>query len=473
MKYILAVDIGTTNAKVASYTFDGKQVTFVTAAYGQTDITLQDANVILETTLCLLTQTLNELTQKDAVREIAKLVFSSAMHSVLFLDEKFNPLSPVYTWANNYGQEFLADLKKQPVVQELYFKTGTPLHPMAPFVKLYGFRQTNPWLLQQSAYIVGIKEYLLWNLTAQLKMDWGIASATGLMIDYQWNETLLACVGLSKEKLPTLVAPTYEANLMITMAKKLGLPATTKVVWGSSDGVLANLGVSQKEQELVLTLGTSGALRVISNQPNYMAKSKLFCYVVDDNHWLIGGPSNNGGNVLAWFKENFGWQDSSYSQMLAHLDDSTCGANGLLFLPYLYGERAPLWQSDAKAQFIGLTAQHTREDLLRAVVEGILLNMASIVDLMQQQLGQSFTKIKVTGGFFQTPICCQLLADILDKEVVVMPKQEGSCLGALKLVIHDLSLPITTIRYSPKEQNVQCYRNVLANFKDAQIKCFA
>lgn len=468
MKYILAVDIGTTNAKVASYTFDGKQVTFVTAAYGQTDITLQDANVILETTLCLLTQTLNELTQKDAVREIAKLVFSSAMHSVLFLDEKFNPLSPVYTWANNYGQEFLATLKQLSMVQARYFKTGTPLHPMAPFVKLYGFKQKQPELLQKSAYVVGIKEYLLWHLTGQLKMDLGIATATGLVIDKQWDAALLECVGLKKTQMPPLAVPTYQAKITAKMAQKLGLAPTTQIVWGSSDGALANLGVSQVD-ELVLTFGTSAAIRVLTKQPCYHQNNSLFCYIAKEHQWIVGGPSNNAGNVLAWFRQTYGLEDLSFAEMLALIAESPIGAEGLLFLPYLYGERAPLWDAQVSAQFFNVKATHTRPMLLRAVVEGLFMNFASIISLLEQQLGQNFAKIKVTGKIFQTPCCAQMLADILGKQVEVLPKQEASCLGAFKLVKGQIKNPqVQLISYKPTILAYKKYQGILINFKEKQ-----
>lgn len=468
MKYVLVIDIGTTNLKVASYTLSGKQVTFLQPAFGQTDITLQDAPYILQTTLQLLTQTVTELTKKDSASEITQLIFSSAMHSVLFLDEKFNPLSSVYTWANNYGQEFLGTLKQLPVVQARYFKTGTPLHPMAPFVKLYGFKQSQAALLQKSAYVVGIKEYLLWHLTGQLKMDWGMASATGLLIDNQWDEALLDCVGLKKTQMPTLVAPTYQAKITEKMAQKLGLAQTTKVVWGSSDGGLANLGVSQVD-ELVLTFGTSAAIRVLTNQPCYQQNNPLFCYLAKEQQWIVGGPSNNAGNVLEWFRQTYGLEDLSFAQMLAWLDESPIGAEGVLFLPYLYGERAPLWDAQAGAQFFNLKATHTRQTLFRAVVEGIFMNFASIISLMEQQLGRNFAKIKVTGKIFQTPICAQMLADVLGKQVEVLPKQEASCLGAFKLVCAQskISTP-RLISYMPRNFAYQKYQPIFADFQMKQ-----
>jgi gluconokinase len=210
-------------------------------------------------------------------------------------------------------------------------------------------------------------------------------------------------------------------------------------ILGGSDGCLANLGSNAiRPGQAALTIGTSGAIRVISPQAATDAQERVFSYILTPEHYVLGGPVSNGAVVLQWFRDQFGGPEKqlarerdtdAYELLMQKAAAIPAGAEGLLFLPYLLGERAPVWDANARGVYFGLNLTHTREHMLRALLEGILFNLYSVALALTEITGP-INVLYANGGFAKGDIWVQMLADIFNKQVLVTETVESAALGA-------------------------------------------
>lgn len=176
---------------------------------------------------------------------------------------------------------------------------------------------------------------------------------------------------------------------------------------GGTDGLLSNLRLGTFGENVAsLTVGTSGALRFVSNKPPLHSQMEIICYVLDRTHWVIGGATSNVAGLLAWanqtlmkevVQETINTREDAYTTFFSEISFVPSGVNGLLFCPYLLGEYAPLWEPEAFSSFLGLRRDHTEKEMMRAVLEGICFNLKRILTGVCKQ-GQ-VVEIRATGGF--------------------------------------------------------------------------
>jgi len=434
MQPMLGVDIGTTSTKVVLYDANGQ----VTASANHGYPLHQDLpGMAEEDPAAIFTAVLTGIQAviPQAEQPIGGISFSAAMHSLILLDDTHQPLTRMYTWADNRAKAAADQLRALPQAHQLYLNTGTPIRPMTPLAKLTWLAQTNPDLLAKTCWVVDIKSYVIDQLTGQLVMDYSIANATGLfnLHDFDWDPLALKLAHIQAEQLPKLVDTTAQViGLNPAFATKWQLNPQTPLIVGASDGCLSNLGVDAIEPGVAaLTIGTSGAIRVVTDQPQLDPKGRLFCYYLAPNRWVVGGPVNNGGNVLKWVRDTF-FDGADYATITQLASQVPAGSHGLLMHPYLNGERAPLWNANARGAYFGLTAQHTRADLSRAALEGIGFNLVQVAELVQQLTGP-FKSLQATGGFANSATWRQLLADIFATPLIIPDSFESSCLGAAVL----------------------------------------
>ena len=210
---------------------------------------------------------------------------------------------------------------------------------------------------------------------------------------------------------------------------------------------LSNLGVGAIEKGTVaITIGTSAAVRVVTDHPVIDPKQRLFCYAVDNGLWVVGGPLNNGGDVFQWAVEHLvdasavqNEQVDAYELANDVIASVPAGAHGLLFHPFLGGERAPLWDANARGSFFGLSQLHTRADMLRAVMEGINMNIATVFTAVADLVGEPHT-VTATGGFANSEVWRQMLADVLNCPVNIPNSFESGCLGAITMAMVSLGM---------------------------------
>ncbi|WP_125767144.1 gluconokinase [Lapidilactobacillus wuchangensis] len=475
---IIGLDVGTTNTKAILFDDTGKAWASAKKGYSldqpQPGYAEQDPAIVL----AAVKQTVREIGRQaqTAGWPIEALAISTAMHSVLLLDQQRQPLTPIITWADNRSAAIAAEWQQGPQAAVIYQRTGTPVHPMTPLCKLRWLQLNQADLYQQATYISDLKSYLCWQLTQEFVIDTSLASATGFY-NWQretWDDTLLDMLALTPDELPHIVPITQQLTLTEQLAQELHLPKSLPIIVGASDGALSNLGLAASQSDqIALTIGTSGAVRMISSKPHLDPEGRLFCYQLRKNQWLIGGPVNNGGIILQWADQNLATTTTkNYQPLWQVASESPAGAHGLLFYPYLNGERAPLWDAAASGSFIGLTQRHQRSDLLRSVLEGVTLNLSVVYQQIIALTGP-VTTIHAAGGFARSTLWCQLVADVFDQNVMIPTQVESSSLGAAivgwQSLRHDPTFGIpaqSEQTYQPQPASQKVYRQLLPLWKN-------
>ncbi|WP_279633288.1 gluconokinase [Marinilactibacillus kalidii] len=441
--YMLGVDLGTTSTKAVLFDRNGHVKSQSTIEYPlnvpEPGAAVQDPDEILTAVKQSIKAAIDK--SKISKEELKLISFSAAMHSLIAIDEDGKPLTPSITWADQRSEPYAAEIKKQTGL-ELYKKTGTPIHPMSPLSNILWIRKDQPALFNKTAKFIGIKEYVFNAFFNEYVVDHSIASATGLLniYDLDWDKEALEIAGITTGKLSRLVPTTTSfKGIAPSLAAEMGIDANVPFIIGANDGCLANLGVDAvMPGEVAITIGTSGAIRTVTDKPVTDEKGRTFCYALTENHWVIGGPVNNGGLVLRWLRDELCAEEvklakeqnkNPYDLITERIDQVPAGSEGLLFHPYLSGERAPSWNADARGSFFGLAIHHQRDHMMRAVLEGINMNMYMVLLALEELIGRP-KEVRATGGFAHSKVWRQMVADIFGHEVHVPETVESACLGA-------------------------------------------
>jgi gluconokinase len=439
MQYLIGIDIGTTHTKAVVTTTAAEVLTEVKAGYPslqpQPGYHEQDPQQIVEAVIEVLTKAIHAIPRKENILVVS---FSAAMHSLMAVDEQGHALTNLWTWADTRSHEIAAFLKDTPPGHRIYQQTGTPVHPMSPLCKIAWMRREMPELFAATHKFISGKEYIVHQLTGKYIVDTALASATGLL-DVQtltWSEDALAFAGIDESRLSMLAEPTDRLPpLKEEYAQLLNLPADTPFINGGSDGSLANIGAGAVlPGEAALTIGTSGAIRILSTKPVQDAGRRLFNYRLDQDNYLPGGAINNGGILLQWFIQTFTDNiqpfDTYLDELLPQAGIIEPGAAGLIFLPYVHGERAPVWDAEASGMFVGIKAMHTRAHFLRAILEGVGFSLRQILEALEEN-GVVIDHLYAGGGFIDSPEWLRIVTDILGKTIHVSHAADASAMGAI------------------------------------------
>ncbi len=484
-KYMIGVDIGTTSTKAVLFEESGKIVAQGSVEYPLhtpvPSVAEQDPEQLFRAVINSVRQVMDK--SERSADDILFVSFSSAMHSMLVVDDQGKPLTQAITWADNRSAAYWRKLKESGKGQEIYMRTGTPIHPMSPLTKIMWITAEKQEIAKAAHKYISIKEYIFLRLFGEYVADHSMASATGLMNleKLDWDEEALEVAGITRDHLSKLVPTTQVMNgLHGTYASEMGLSPSVPFVLGASDGVLSNLGVGAIDPGVVaVTIGTSGAIRTVTDKPVTDPKGRFFCYALTEDRWVIGGPVNNGGIIFRWIRDEFAASEvetakrlglSAYEVLTRIAEKVDPGADGLLFHPYLSGERAPLWNPDARGSFFGLALHHKKEHMIRAALEGVLFNLYTVMLAIEEQIGVP-KKIHATGGFARSELWRQMMADIFDQPVIVPESIESSCLGAAVLGMYATgriksldavsSMIGTTYEHRPYKEHASIYRELL------------
>jgi len=446
-KYVLAVDIGTTSTKTLivddAGVIHGQYAVNYPLHTPMPDRAEQDPEVIFHAAITGVREVLRSAGVDAAA--IACLSFSCAMHSLLAVDEHFNPLTQSITWADNRAVMQADRLKNSTEGQGIYLRTGTPIHPMSPLAKLIWLRESAPEIFAKAAWFMGIKTYILAKLFGRIVMDHSLASATGLLNlnALAWDEEALNMAGITADRLPELVPTTYRLQgLSESTAQQMGLSINTPFIIGASDGTLANLGVGAVDPGVfAVSIGTSGAVRAMVPKPLADPRGRLFCYALTEQAWVVGGAVNSGGIVLRWVRDVLATQEANearhrgiepYAYLIDLAAEAPAGSGGLLMLPMLTGERAPHWDANVRGVYFGLSLAHGKPHMIRAALEGVVFGLYSVAASLNELLGQG-TQIRASGGFARSVFWRQIMTDVWGMPLVVPEMIESSALGAAYL----------------------------------------
>lgn len=433
--YFVGIDVGTTTTKAVRFDKQGNVLSQFSSGYGMTHPHPNWSEQNPEEIFGAFQQSLGAIVP-PSLADKSIVSFSSAMHGLIAVDTDGKPLTNLLLWADNRATELAKQLKATDLGQELYHRTGIPIHPFSVFSKILWLKENEPDIFRNTHKFIGIKEYLWFQLFGEYTIDYSLASGSGLFNfrELSWDTLALATLGISEEQLPRLVSTTHiQKN-----DSNLGLPLVSYVI-GAGDGPLANLGSgAMKPGQMAFTMGTSGAVRMCAGQPYTDPKMRTFNFFLFENQYIIGGATNNGGIVLQWLEEQILGSKNSIAKLIEEAQKLEIGSENLVFLPYILGERAPVWNAEARGVFFGLSVTHTQAHIVRAVMEGLILNMYSIGKILMEQ--QGVHEIYASGGFAKSDFWLQLVADVFQKKVVICETVEGSAWGAALLAMKALNM---------------------------------
>jgi xylulokinase len=440
MQALLGIDIGTSGCKALLMSVDGAVIAADTATYPlsqpRSGWTEQDPELWVEGARRAVAGAL----AKAPEVELLCVGLSGQMHGLVPLDASHRVLRPAILWNDQRnGAECELITEAAGGLEGLLAATNNRMLVGYTGGKILWMQRHEPELFARLTTVLNPKDYLRLRLTGEVASEVSDASGTGLfdVRSRQWATGLIEKVGID----PALLPPVFESQVIsgrvsAAGADSFGLPVGTPVVGGGGDSVIQTIGSGViAPGELQTTIGTAGILAAALDAPqdNPDGRLQIFCNVAADK-WHCMGVSLNAGGAMNWFRDKlcvgFDGIAPSFDQVVAEAAASPAGARGLLFLPYLNGERCPHPDPTTRAAFVGLTACHTHGDMARAVMEGVVHALLDMHALMKP-LGIDGRIVKASGGGARSSLWRQLQADIFGCDVLTTEgAAEGAAFGA-------------------------------------------
>ena len=428
-------------------------------------------------------------------RDVRGIGLSGQMHGLTLLDRAGQVLRPAILWN---------DQRTAAQCDELVRRAGGPMRtrelianipsPSYTAPKLLWVREHEPDVYARVAHVLLPKDYIRYKLSGEFATEVGDATGMGLLDvrHRRWSDEMLALLDIPREWLP-LCAESHEPTAQVSdaAARETGLAAGTPIVGGSGDQPAAAVGLGSVREGIVnVTLGTSGVVfaSVEHYPPIRDTAIEVFCHAVPET-WFFMGVMLSAGGSLRWHRDVIAnghpvlvaQRDAvePYDALLSSAAEAPIGAEGLIFLPYLTGERTPHRDSLARGAFVGLTLRHTQAHLARAVVEGISFGLRDSIELMRE-LGLHVNEVRAAGGGARSAIWRQMLADIFQADITLVNSTEGGAFGVALLAgvgiglwrntreACDAVIRVTS-RTSPSEDSavLRRYDEAYARFREA------
>lgn len=368
--------------------------------------------------------------------DICGVGLSGQMHGLTLLDAAGGVIRPALIWCDQRSQPQVDRINQRAGPAFVVEATANPMLTGFTLPKLLWVRDHEPGNFERIRRVLLPKDYIRFELTGEFASDVSDASGTGLfdVVRRRWSRELADRVGVNREWLPaTVESSAITGRIHALAAEATGLAEGTPVVGGAGDQAASAVGNGIVEPGIVsCTIGTSGVVFAHLDRPAYDAQGRVhtFCHAVKDA-WHVMGVTQGAGLSLQWFRNQFA-PGASYDELTA--EAATATADGLFWLPYLMGERTPHLDPMARGGWIGVTAKHTRADLIRALLEGVSFSQKDCLDLVVA-LGVRIESVRVSGGGARSAFWRQMLADVFGKRVVCLETQEGSAYGAALLAM--------------------------------------
>jgi xylulokinase len=439
MSYLLGIDVSTTATKALLIDGQGTVVAVAATEYGfATPHPLwseQDPALWWDGAVRSIRAVLANAKLEPA--DIAGIGLTGQMHGMVLLDAQGIVLRPAILWNDQRTAAQCDEIRSRIGKAELIRITGNDALTGFTAPKILWVRTHEPDIYRRVAHLLLPKDYVRYQLTGKFAMDKADA-AGALLLDLQtrnWATELLQGLEIPSEWLPpTYEGPEITGYLSDTAAKATGLLAGTPVMAGGGDQAAQGVGVGAVQEGIIaLTLGTSGVVFGAVNQPFFDPEGRLhaFCHAVP-GRWHLMGVMLSAAGSLRWYRDTLA-AGTAYDDLLAPATAIAPGAGGLLFLPYLTGERTPHPDPLARGAWIGLTVRHTQAHLTRAVLEGVAFGLRDSFELMKSVGLTSVQQVRVSGGGARSPLWRQILADVLNSELVTVNTTEGAAYGAALL----------------------------------------
>jgi xylulokinase len=500
-KFILAHDLGTSGNKATLFSLDGKLGASCLYEY-PTDYPKQ--NWVEQNpddfwkAVCLSTRQLLE-TAKLSGGDVAAVCFSGQMMGCLLVDAEGAPLRPMIIWADTRAGRQEAEMERKLGMDYVYRTTGHRISASYSAAKLLWVRDNENGVYRRAYKMLHAKDYIIYKLTGKFVTDYSDASGTNLfdLVKKTWDTTMLNALGIPPELLPEAHPSTDKAGgITAETARETGLLAGTPVIIGGGDGSCACVGAGVVgEGSAYNVLGSSSWISLASAAPVYDPQLRTFTWVhLDPALYTPCGTMQAAGYSYNWYKNTLcGGElaeaakngENPYRLIDNGVSGTAPGAGGLLYLPYLLGERSPRWNHEARGAFVGLSITTSKGDISRAVLEGVGFNLKIILQILEQGAAakDGIDTVIMIGGGARGAVWLQILADIWQKTLVVPAYTEeatslgaavcgGVGIGAFKdfSVIHQFNAPVKTI--IPRREYTAVYEDLFGIFNHTYDSLF-
>ncbi|WP_281888425.1 xylulokinase [Paenibacillus sp. YYML68] len=480
MKYVIGIDLGTGSVKSLLIDQQGRACGEASRPYPliheQPGYSEQEPEHWVQETLA----TIREVLERSGVQpgDVEGISFSGQMHGLVLLNAEGQVLRPAILWN---------DTRTTPQCRAIEAKLGARLLEITKNAALEGFtlpkllwvKEHEPELFAQAAVFLLPKDYLRYRLTGKLHMDMTDAAGTLLLdvIGKRWSPDMLEAFGLQASLCPELVESLDNVGTLLPdVAAEVGLSAETKVFAGGADNACGAVGAGIVGKGATLcSVGTSGVILAYeAEEKDFAGKLHFFNHSQPDGYYAMG-VTLGAGYSLDWLKKTIA-PNESFESFLAGIESVPAGSDGLLFTPYLVGERTPHADALIRGSFIGLDGSHRRPHLVRAVMEGITFSLNESVESFREA-GIEVETIVSIGGGAKNDVWLQMQADIFNAPVVKLTQEQGPALGAAMLAavgcgwfasLGECASAFVAYdrRFEPVAANAAKYRELFALYKD-------
>ena len=440
---LLGIDVGTGGSRAVVINETGRIVASATVehepfASPQTGWAEQDPDDWWRASVAAI----REVVSHDNVSpdEIAAVGLSGQMHGSVLLNDRDEVVRPALIWCDQRSDKQCEQLTQQIGAEQLIKLTCNPALTGFTLPKMLWVRDNEPEAWQQVRSVLLPKDYVRFRLTGDKATDVADASGTLLLnvAERKWSDEMLAATEIDVSLLPTVFeSPEITGTISSSAAELTGLRAGTPVVGGAGDQAGGAVGIGIVQPGAVsATIGTSGVVFAATNSPALDPKGRVhtFCHAVP-GRWHVMGVTQGAGLSMRWFRDQFGagmGEGDPYDRMTEEAAQVESGSNGLLWAPYLMGERTPHLDPHARAALVGLTASHTRAHVIRAIMEGVAFSLRDSFEIFNEMQVPVET-IRLGGGGARSALWRQIQADIYGRAVATVEAEEGAAYGVAML----------------------------------------
>jgi len=482
MRYVIGIDLGTSAVKILLVNQNGEVCQEVSKPYPLIIEKSGYSEQNPEEWVARATEGLAELVNgfEGDVQDIEGISFSGQMHGLVLLDQNNKILRNAILWNDTRTTEQCQQIYDVVGRERLLEITKNPALEGFTLPKILWVKEYEPDIFNNAKVFMLPKDYLRYRITGNIHMEYSDAAGT-LMLNVakrNWSTEILDLLGISSELCPPLVESHANVGTISSdFAKNTGLSEATKVFAGGADNACGAIGAGiLQEGKTLCSIGTSGVILSYErrNDLDFEGKVHYFNHS-EENSFYIMGVTLAAGYSLSWFKDTFAKQEE-FDTFLHGVDTVPAGANGLLFTPYLVGERTPHADSNIRASFIGVDASHGRKHFVRSVLEGITFSLNETIEIFRNN-GKKMDSIVSIGGGAKNDTWLQIQADIFDVKIEKLSSEQGPGMGAVMLAAYGCgwfsSLKecadkfIQTAKvYNPIKENVERYKKLFAIYQN-------
>jgi len=453
-EYIIAHDLGTSGDKATLFSAEGRLLSSSVCSYDTHYFNGTWAEQNADDWWEAVCRSTRQLLGEAGIRpeKVGAVSFSGQMMGCLCVDRTGRPLRPSIIWADTRALDQAAAIERTIPQEEFYRITGHRNTASYGVQKLMWIREHEPGVYAATCKVLNAKDYIIYRLTGTFLTEYSDANSMDCfdINKLGWSQELICAANIDADKLPDAVPSTHIAGRVTDEAASLtGLAAGTPVIMGAGDGVTANVGAgSIRPGKTYCCLGTSAWITTTSEKPLYDPQMRTVTWVhAVPGLYAPNGTMQTAGGAYSWLKNTICLDEieraermnaerpdgagrvSPYDIINSEIEQSPPGANGVIFLPYLMGERAPRWNPQATGVFAGLRAETTRADILRSVLEGVTLNLALILDILRESA--DIEEIIAVGGGAKGRVWRRIMADLFGTNILVPDiLEEAGSMGA-------------------------------------------